>query len=86
MKLAMVLLQKIHKVAQPSRSLKEDINDVKIEVKSDNAPVQPKPPGDIPQEQQQEGGQTPPKDDAAGTNKQAPPSTPPKQDGPPADE
>ena len=66
--------------------LKEDINDVKINVKSDNAPVQPKPPGDIPQEQQQEGGQTPPKDDAAGTNKQAPPPTPPKQDGPPADE
>lgn len=72
--------------------LKEDITALEIEVKSDNAPVQPKPPGDIPQEQQgmqkgeqKEGGQAPPKDDPAG--KQAePPKEAPKQDGPPADE
>ena len=66
--------------------LQEDIPALEIEVKADNAPVQPKPPGDIPQEQQgkegepKEGGQNPPKDD--GEKKEAPP----KQDGPPADE
>lgn len=66
--------------------LKEDITTLEIAVKADNAPVQPKPPGDIPQEQQKdggqkEGGQTPPKDDG---EKKDPPKEAPK--GPPADE
>jgi len=65
----------------------EDITGIEIEVKSDNAPVQPKPPGDIPQEQQKD-QPVEKQGSTEGTETKAPtqdqPS--PNNDGPPADE
>lgn len=68
--------------------LEEDILALEIEVKSDNAPVQPKPPGDGKQDPSKDGekkqdGITPPAD---GEKQAPPPKEEPKQDGPPADE
>lgn len=72
--------------------LKEDISGIDIEVKADNAPVQPKPPGDVPDGDPNagnEGNKAPEKDSTEKTpakettniEKEAP-----SQNGPPADE
>lgn len=65
--------------------LEEDIPSIDIEVKSDNAPVQPKPPSDKPADdgQPKDGVQKAPAD---AEKQEAPPKEEPKQDGPPADE
>ena len=66
----------------------ESLTDLKIEVKSDNAPVQPKPPSDKPEDKSANGSNN--KDTPAdnGSEKSAPPAdeAPPADDAPPADE
>ena len=58
----------------------EDILDIQIEVKADNAPVQPKPPSEKPEEK----GTTTPNTENSTTPTEPPPAQ--KNDGPPKDE
>jgi hypothetical protein len=66
----------------------ETLSDLKIEIKSNNAPVQPKPPSDKPEDKSGDKGQEQgtPSDKDGAQKSPTPAEAPPADDAPPADE